>query len=55
MRRGDEAERSLDPHFDRVLLRHGYYWSELERPGVPPLEAGDQLCLGVTSEKLLVE
>ena len=30
MRKGDGADRRLNPRFDRVLLRHGYYRSELE-------------------------
>ena len=49
----------MDPLIDRrlyrVLLRHSCYRSELERPGVLPLEASDQRCLGMTPEQLLVE
>ena len=42
-------------HLDRVLLRHGYHRSELERSGVPSLETGDQLCLGMAPEQLVVK
>ena len=48
MRRGDGVNgRRIDPRSDRVLLRHGYYRSELERSGVLPPEAGDQRFLGL--------
>ena len=39
----------------RVLLRHGYHRSGLERSGVPPLEAGVQLFLGMSPEILVVK
>ena len=55
MRREDGADRRLDSRFDRVLLRHGYYRSELERSSVLPLEASHQLRLGMPPQKLLVE
>ncbi len=56
MRRGNGvSERPLNRHLDPVLLRHGCHWPELERPYVPPLEAGDQLCLGMASEQLVVK
>ena len=45
----------IDRRLHRVLLRHSYYRSELERPGVLPLEGSDQRCLGMTPEQLLVE
>ena len=56
VRRGNGvSERPLNRHLDPVLLRHGCHWPELERPYVPPLEAGDQLCLGMASEQLVVK
>ena len=48
-------DRRFDTHFDRVLLRNGYHRSKLERSGVPATESGNQLCLGMTPEELLVE
>ena len=55
-RRGDGVkERPLERRLDRVLLRHGCHRSELERSGVPPLEVGEQLCLGLAPDQLLVK
>ena len=50
-RRGDIVERRLD----RVLRRHGDYGAERERSGVTPMEASDQLGLGIAPEQLAVK
>ena len=55
MRGGDGADPLIERRLYRVLVRHGYYRSELERVGVPPLEAGNQLRFCMSPEQLLVE
>ena len=47
--------RLIDRRLYRVLLRHGCYRPELERAGVPPPEAGNQLRFCMSPEQLLVE
>ena len=37
----------MERRLDRVLRRHGDHWFERERAGVTPLEAGNQLGLGI--------
>ena len=38
-----------------MLFRHGHRQAELKRSSASALDAGDQLCLGVASEKPAVE